>query len=187
MKLPQDSDNELGREGFDWITLKVIAKVRKVRFGLFSHISLYESVVLKCCPNVLHHVASQRCCSQILMVLLSRSERTFVIYLGQYLRNGACCDQCLYETHIQSHIWSFSWPCDYLQRSNQGHKPSKGLCLINGASYEVCMKYIYQVIYGFSVYLITCITFDLWWNWKGKSRSLGFQWAIFHKLSTFWP
>ena len=37
---------------------------------------------------------------------------TFVIYLGQYLRNGACCDQCLYEAHIQSHIWSFSWPCD---------------------------------------------------------------------------
>ena len=30
-------------------------------------------------------------------------------------------------------------------------------------------------------------TFDLWWNWKGKLRSLGFQWAIFHKLSTFWP
>ena len=30
---------------------------------------------------------------------------TFVIYLGQYLRNGACCDidQCLYEAHIQSH------------------------------------------------------------------------------------
>ena len=22
---------------------------------------------------------------------------------------------------------------------------------------------------------------------KGKSSSLGFQWAIFHKLSTFWP
>ena len=31
------------------------------------------------------------------------------------------------------------------------------------------------------------MTFDLWWNWKGKSRSLGFQWDIFHKLSTFWP
>ena len=28
----------------------------------------------------------------------------FVIYLGQYLRNGACCDQCLYEAHKQSHI-----------------------------------------------------------------------------------
>ena len=27
--------------------------------------------------------------------------RTFVIYIGQYLRNGACCDQCLYGAHIQ--------------------------------------------------------------------------------------
>ena len=27
---------------------------------------------------------------------------TFVIYLGQYLRNGACCDQCLYEVHIRN-------------------------------------------------------------------------------------
>ena len=33
MKLPQDGDNELWRAGFDWITLKVIVKVRKVRFG----------------------------------------------------------------------------------------------------------------------------------------------------------
>ena len=41
MKLPQDGDNELWREGFDWITLKVIVKVRKVRFGSFSHISLF--------------------------------------------------------------------------------------------------------------------------------------------------
>ena len=124
MKLPQDGNNKLWREGFDWIILKVIAKVRKVTLGSFSHISLYWSVVLKCCPNVLHHVASQRwsyCCSQILMVLVYfkgyfQGQKgpiwTFVIYLGQYLRNGACCDQCLYEAHIQSHIWSFSWPCD---------------------------------------------------------------------------
>ena len=33
--------------------------------------------------------------------LFSRSERSkFVIYLGQYLRNGTCCDQCLYQAHI---------------------------------------------------------------------------------------
>ena len=37
----QDGDNELWWEGFDWITLKVIVKVRKVRFDSFSHISLY--------------------------------------------------------------------------------------------------------------------------------------------------
>ena len=59
MNLPQGGDKELGREGFDLITLKVIAKVRKVRFGSFSYIYLYYSVVLKCCPNVLHHVATQ--------------------------------------------------------------------------------------------------------------------------------
>ena len=41
MKLPQDGDNKLWREGFDWITLKVSAKVRYVRIGSFSHISLY--------------------------------------------------------------------------------------------------------------------------------------------------
>ena len=29
MKLRHDGDNELGREGFDLITLKVITKVRK--------------------------------------------------------------------------------------------------------------------------------------------------------------
>ena len=31
----------LWREGLDWITLLTIAKVRKVRFGSFAHISLY--------------------------------------------------------------------------------------------------------------------------------------------------
>ena len=31
---------------------------------------------------------------------------TFVIYFGQYIRNGACYDQCLYveHIHVQSHI-----------------------------------------------------------------------------------
>ena len=92
MKLPKKGTNELSKDGFDWITLKVIFqgpkglkrvkfgcfatlanflksclitflyfilnvifKVGKVRFGPFSH---NYSVVKKCCPNVLHHVAS---------------------------------------------------------------------------------------------------------------------------------
>ena len=37
---------------------------------------------------------------------------TFVIYQGQYLRNGACCDQCLYEVHIRSHIMIFQLTVD---------------------------------------------------------------------------
>ena len=37
---------------------KVIFKVVKVRFCPFSHNYWYYSVVTKCCPNLLHHVAS---------------------------------------------------------------------------------------------------------------------------------
>ena len=33
---------------------------------------------------------------------------TFVIYFGQYLRNGACCDQCLYEAYIYIAIYDIS-------------------------------------------------------------------------------
>ena len=61
------------------------------------------------------------CCSQILILLnyfiiinyfqgQKGSILTCAIYLGQYIRNGACYDQCLYVAHIQSHIWSFSLP-----------------------------------------------------------------------------
>ena len=44
-----------------WISLnysKVIFKVGKIRFSPFSHNYWYYSVVTKCCPNLLHHVAS---------------------------------------------------------------------------------------------------------------------------------
>ena len=32
----------------------------------------------------------------------------FVFYLGQYLRNGAYCDQCFYEAHIYEVIYDLS-------------------------------------------------------------------------------
>ena len=35
-----------------------------------------------------------------------------LIYLGQYIRNTACYDQCVYVEHIQRHIWYFSLPYD---------------------------------------------------------------------------
>ena len=34
------------------------------------------------------------------------------IFNGLYLLNGACYDTSFYETHIVSHIWSFSWSHD---------------------------------------------------------------------------
>ena len=44
-----------------WISLnysKGHFQVGKVRFSPFSHNYWYYSVVLKCCPNLLHHIAS---------------------------------------------------------------------------------------------------------------------------------
>ena len=48
---------------------------------------------------------------------------------------------------------------DYIKRSNQGHRPFKGLCLINGASYDQSLHEIHIVshIWPFSYF----ITFDL--------------------------
>ena len=40
--------------------------------------------------------------------------RAFVIYLHEYLRNGACYNQSLYETHIVGHIWYLSLTLDDL-------------------------------------------------------------------------
>ena len=64
---------------------------------------------------------------------------TFVINLGQYLRNGACCDQCLYEAHIQIYdlsvdrvIFDLGLPLKVKSRL----QTFKELCLINGASYD---------------------------------------------------
>ena len=58
MELPNDGTNQLSKDGFDGIALNVIIQGRKGQIGPFSHIYLYYSVVLKCCPVVLCHVAS---------------------------------------------------------------------------------------------------------------------------------
>ena len=58
MELPNDGTNELSKDGFDGIAIKVIFQGRKGQIGPFSHIYLYYSVVPKCCPIVLCHVAS---------------------------------------------------------------------------------------------------------------------------------
>ena len=57
--------------------------------------------------------------------------------------------------------------------SNQGHRPLKGLYLINGASYDQSLYEIHIVshIWPFS------LPYDIWplMRLKGKSRSFGFQ------------
>ena len=58
MELPKDGINELSKDGFDGIPLKVIFQGRKGQIGPFSHIYLYYAVIPKCYPILLCHVAS---------------------------------------------------------------------------------------------------------------------------------
>ena len=58
IQLLGDDIDQLSRDGLNWIIQKVIFKVGKVRFSPFSHNYWYYSIVTKCCPNLLHHVAS---------------------------------------------------------------------------------------------------------------------------------
>ena len=48
--------DQLSRDGLDWIILRVISKVGKVKSGPFSHNHWYYSVVAA--PHLLHHVSS---------------------------------------------------------------------------------------------------------------------------------
>ena len=88
-------DDLINCQDLIWITRKVIFKVRKVRFGPFSeNYYRYYSAVTKCCPTLLHHVASLvwiQTCSKILMVWnhkhgIFQGQKspmwTFVIYWG---------------------------------------------------------------------------------------------------------
>ena len=63
------------------------------------------------------------------------------VFNGLYLLNRACHDQSLYETHIVSHIWYFSWP-HYLwpwmtfKGQIKYNWVFNGLYLLNGACYD---------------------------------------------------
>ena len=120
-------------------------------------------------------------------MLFSRSENpiwTFVNYLANLSETVHAvtnvCMKDIYKVIYDLSVYLVIF--DNLHRSNQGHRPFKGLCPINGASYHQSLYEIHSVIYGLSAYLRT---FHLWWNWKGKSRSLGFQRTLFHRRSMY--
>ena len=75
------------------------------------------------------------------MAELSGRQASCVIYLGQYLRNGACCDQCLYEAHIYKVIYDLSvdlviFDLGLPLKVKSRLQTFKELCPINGASYD---------------------------------------------------
>ena len=110
MKLPKYGTNQLPKAGFYWIALKVIFQCRNgLNLPLFSNFDTHCAFI-----EVILVLFSNFNCVDFKGYFQGQKGPiwTFVFYLGQYLRNGACCDQFLYEAHIQSHIWSFRWPCD---------------------------------------------------------------------------
>ena len=88
---PWGDIDQLSRDGFHWIIRRVILKVGRVRFGPFSHNYWYYSVVTKCCPNLVHHIASllwNQSCPKIWKVWnyskghFQGQKGTFVIYFS---------------------------------------------------------------------------------------------------------
>ena len=86
---------------------------------------------------------------------------TLVIYVSQYLRNGACCDQCLYEAHIICKViyglsvdlvnFDLGLPLKVKSRLHT----FKELCLINGALYD-------QSLYEIHISSHMAFQFTLW-------------------------
>ena len=79
-------------------------------FHIFLHLICSREVLPKCIASCSFSEVILVLFFRILMVLIDfkgcffQGQKgpiyTFVIYLGQYLKNGACYDQCLYEAHI---------------------------------------------------------------------------------------
>ena len=97
------------------------------------------------------------------------------------------------ERHIWCHIYDLSvylmtfglgWPLKVRPRSQN----FQNLYLINDASCDQSLYEIYIMVKSFMYMAIQFyeFVFDLWQNWKGKSRSLSFKIAIFHKPSILW-
>ena len=80
---------------------------------------------------------------------------TFVIYLGQYLRNGAWWKgksrwPMFFMKHIYKVIYDISVDLvifDLGLPLNEGHRLLKGLCLINGL-YDIILGFIYNLGYN---------------------------------------
>jgi hypothetical protein len=124
MELPKE--NELSKDGCDWIALNVLFEGGKVWFFAYFVIILailsvtvqqYWSAahfiyIIQLCWGDVHNVMKYGDWDQYIPFLQGQKgpSWTFVIYLGYYLRTSACYDLSIYETHVGSHIWYFSLP-----------------------------------------------------------------------------
>ena len=106
--------------------------------------------------------------------------------MGCISLNRACHDQNLYETHIVSHIWYFSWPhyvWPWMTFKGQikYNWVFNGLYLLNGACYDQILheSHIGSPIH---VYSLSVDLLNLWTGWPLKVK-LGTMEVI---LSNIW-
>ena len=125
---------------------------------------------------------------------LQRSNQGNWVFSGLYLLNRACHNQSLYETHIVSHIWYFSWP-HYLwpwmifKGQIKYNCVLNGLFLLNGACYDQILHETHRGchihVYGLSVDLMLFELDDIW-PWMTFKCQIGNYGSDFEQyLNTF--
>ena len=141
--------------------LKGNFQVIKFMFCPFSDNYWYYLVVIKCCPNVLHHVASSlwnQSCIKIWKVC-HHSKGHFQAHLFEIISQKRCMiwPMFLWNTYTKSYImFQFKLRAltsdDHL-RSNKGHITLNRLYLVNGALYDqsLCETHIVNNIWPFSL------------------------------------
>ena len=90
------------------------------------------------------------------------------VFNGMYLLNHACHDQSLYETHIVSHIWYFSWP-HYFDLGLPWMTFLMGCIFwmvhIMTNLHETHIEVIYMnMVFQLTSWYLNWMTFDLGWN-----------------------
>ena len=127
------------------IIQNVIFKVGKVRFSSFSHNYWYYSIITKCCPNLLHHVAFllwNQSCPKIWKVW-NHSKGHFQGQKGPFQlisqKRHIVWWKFVWNTYSKSYMaFQFTWwnlTLDVIQRSNQGQWHFSWLLFINEACY----------------------------------------------------
>ena len=110
MNLPNDGTSQLPKAGFDWITFKKghLLRSERSKFAIFLQLGHFLSIYSKSDQYIVLYFGMQLPQDELWREWFDWITLK-VTAIDQYLRNRACCDQCLYEIHIVSHIWPFSY------------------------------------------------------------------------------
>ena len=156
MELHQYGINELWRDGIDLINLKIIYKVRKVRFSFFTY--LYIHFVLISSIKVLPKCIAWYIFSEVILVLLSNFKMNLVNFKGHCQGQNVQCGPLL-------SIWA------YLYQKQ---------CML--WSMFICGTYTKSYIWFFTLHY----DIWHWMTVKGQINVTYFQVVVSHKWCIIW-